>query len=171
PDFRSSERTFQLLTQVAGRAGRGKIPGRVLIQTYSPDHPSIRFAERHDYLSFYKQEVEERWEHGYPPFRQIINTIIRSRVEKHAYVFARALRDSLTAEWPNAGRPENDTAVELIGPAPLPFYRLRGHFRWHVMIKAPRGRAVAQDLLRHLAKIKKPSSVAAVVDVDPLNIL
>lgn len=168
PDFRSAERTFQLLTQVAGRAGRGMKPGRVLVQTYSPDHPSVLFAQKHDYTSFYRKEVSERLEHKYPPAYSLVNFIVRSRTEKKAYLTARALRDLLKVALETS--PES-AGAEIIGPAQLPFYRLRGHFRWHVMIKAPAGHPFLQGTQRYLDKLKKPSGVAAIVDVDPVNIL
>lgn len=172
PNFRSGERTFQLLTQVAGRAGRGKIPGRVIIQTYSPQHPSVLFAKNHDFLSFYDEEKKAREEHHYPPYSQLINVIIRSRDEKKAYQFGRELRELLNLRLREGL--ENSAlefSPEMIGPAPLPFYKLRGHFRWHVMIKSPRCLTLAGHVIDLIATLKKPSSVALAVDVDPLNIL
>ncbi|MBI3313047.1 MAG: primosomal protein N' [Candidatus Omnitrophica bacterium] len=199
PDFRSAERTFQLLTQVAGRAGRGKIAGRVWIQTYSPDHPSIRFAKDHDFLQFYQCETAARLEHSYPPYCRLINIIIRGRDEKDTYVFARAVRELLdktlnldseiasVASLPRndvpkkgtaenaviARRPKADEAIslEIIGPAPLPFYKLRGHFRWHVMIKSSRQLQLAKGIISILATLKRKAGVSMVIDVDPLNIL
>lgn len=163
PDFRSGERTFQLLTQVAGRAGRGEKPGRVIIQTYSPEHPSIACAENHDYWKFYGQEIKKRFQHGYPPTQSLINLLIRSKVEKKAYLFARELREAM-------GR-EPLGALELVGPAPLPFYRLRGHYRWHVLVKS-KELPPAQALVRQaLSLLKCPSGVALQVDVNPVNIL
>ncbi len=169
PDFRSAERTFQLLTQVAGRAGRGSKPGRVLIQTFSPDHPSIRFARKHDFQSFYRDEIPARFEHRYPPYCQLINFIVRAREEKKAYLCARELRDLLKREL--GERIKVSGEIEVIGPAPLPFYRLRGHFRWHVMIKAPKETILSQTLWEALGKFKKPAGSAMAVDVDPVNIL
>lgn len=163
PDFRSGERSFQLLTQVAGRAGRGDKPGRVFIQTYSPDHPSVAFAQVHDYPRFFESEMPKRSEHHYPPYWFLINVLIRSENENKAYLFARELRDAL--------QKEPDPGIELIGPAPLPFYRLRGHYRWHVLLKT-KDLAPAQACLRAtLPALKKPSDVALQVDVNPLNIL
>lgn len=174
PDFRSSERTFQLLTQVAGRAGRGKNPGRVFIQTFSPDHPSIRFAKEHDYASFYRDEMPARLEHQYPPYSQLINFIIRSHDENKAYLFARQWRDLLRSEFGdgnlNFAQPVKNQPV-IIGPSPLPFYKLRGHFRWHVMMKTSYDEGHYQKVVAAMAKIKKSSSVAMAIDVDPVNIL
>lgn len=163
PDFRSAERTFQLLTQVAGRAGRGNRPGRVLIQTFSPHHPSIHLSKDHDYWNFYRQEIPIRLEYRYPPSYRLTNLIIRSRDEKKAYLFARTVKESLAVEI---------RQTEIVGPAPLPFYKLRGHYRWHVMIKSPRQtEAVSPVILSVLQGLKKPAGVAFALDVDPLNIL
>lgn len=173
PDFRSSERTFQLLTQVAGRAGRGEKPGRVLIQTYSPDHPSVRFAKQHDFLSFYRSEIPNRFELQYPPYQKLINFIVRSKDENKAYIFARSLRDVLQERFGKMLLLETESKpqMDIIGPAPLPFYKLRGHFRWHVMIKAPRSFTLNQDFWQALSKVKRSSLVQMAIDVDPFNIL
>lgn len=184
PDFRSSERTFQLLTQFAGRAGRGIKPGRVMIQTWMPEHPSIRFAQEHDFLNFYAHEKRCREEFHYPPFRSLVNIIIRSHDEKKAYLFAREIRDALcsklgvgaargpaTAIADMAASKSQCKGVEIMGPAPLPFYKLRGHFRWHVMLKIPKDFLLSSAISSILLELKKPSSVAFQLDVDPLNIL
>jgi len=192
PDFRSSERTFQLLTQFAGRAGRGTKPGRVIIQTWMPEHPSIRFAREHDFLAFYAHEKKCREEFHYPPYRSLVNIIIRSHDEKKAYLFAREIRDVLRKEMGSSGLAPRDSmtrgtsanpeeratspesqceSVEIIGPAPLPFYKLRGHFRWHVMLKIPKDRLLTPKIYSLLMGFKKPSGVAFQLDVDPLNIL
>lgn len=204
PDFRSGERTFQLLTQFAGRAGRGTKPGRVYVQTYLPDHPSVLFSKNHDFLKFYAYEKTFREEFHYPPYRSLVNIIVRSHDEKKAYAFAREVRDVIkkslgdsslgtsatdatakrrSSEEQEAyasleGRvtspsAEQSSSVEIIGPAPLPFYKLRGHFRWHVMLKIPKNlqpRATPW-IYRLLMSLRKPSSVAFQLDVDPLNIL
>jgi primosomal protein N' (replication factor Y) len=166
PDFRSAERTFQLLTQVAGRAGRGKIPGRVIVQTYSPDHPSVTCARTHDFMKFYQNELPARQEYRYPPFQRLINIIIRSKEENKAYQFGRSLREAIQ----EALKPEART-VEIIGPAPLPFYRLRGHFRWHIMLKCPLESGLTGRVKTALNQVKKPSGVQFALDVDPMNIL
>ncbi len=212
PDFRSSERTFQLLTQFAGRAGRGTKPGRVIIQTWMPEHPSIRFAREHDFLAFYAHEKQCREEFHYPPFRSLVNIIIRSHDEKKAYLFAREIRDALRGLaislsspnvsigdpvtkngfplkacgndkdrllagsqtegfTPSAIRHPAPEGFEIIGPAPLPFYKLRGHFRWHVMLKIPKDLLMTPKIYALLMGLKKPSGVAFQLDVDPLNIL
>jgi len=184
PDFRSGERTFQLLTQFAGRAGRGIKPGRVIIQTWMPEHPSIRFAKEHDFLSFYDHEKRCREEFHYPPYRSLVNIIIRSHDEKKAYLFAREIRDVLrntvgggrreegaSSLSPSAIHHPPSSGVEIVGPAPLPFYKLRGHFRWHVMLKIPKDLLLTPEIYALLMGLKKPSAVAFQMDVDPLNIL
>ncbi len=163
PDFRSSERTFQLLTQIAGRAGRGEKAGRVIVQTFSPDHPSIRFAKDHDVAAFCRFEMPVRSQYGYPPFTHLVNFMIRAKDERKAYQHARELRECLAQGL--AGK------VEMIGPAPLPFFKLRGHYRWHVMLKLPGKGALDPSLLKAALKLKKPAGVFSAVDMDPVSIL
>ncbi|MBN1688153.1 MAG: primosomal protein N' [Candidatus Omnitrophica bacterium] len=176
PDFRSAERTFQLLTQVAGRAGRGSQPGRVYVQTFSPDHPSVKFSKNHDYLNFYKQELPERHLFHYPPAYQLMNIIVRSREEKKVYLFSRELRDQLRKEFQGIMSGDNPAPgqsewAQIVGPSPLPFYKLRGHFRWHIMIKFARGMKLAGRVSQCLASLRKPAAVQVAIDVDPLSIL
>ncbi len=163
PDFRSSERTFQLLTQVAGRAGRGSLKGQVIIQTFSPHHHSIVFAKDHDYQAFYDKEVPMRQELGLPPFSHLINLIIHSPDEQEIYRYAMELKKNLADR--------SAKLFELIGPAPLPFYKLRGHFRWHLMLKGDDVRAINRELRKRLAGMKKPSRIKLIVDVDPVSVL
>lgn len=169
PDFRSTEKTFQLLTQVAGRAGRGTKPGRVVIQTYSPKHDAIVLARTHDTQKFYDTLKTERKQHHYPPYQQLVNIIVRSRDEKKAYLFARELRDRIKESMSDAKK--ETSVMEIIGPSPLPFYKLRGQFRWHVMLKQPPREELLQKLKETLDSLKKPSGVQAAIDVDPVNIL
>lgn len=174
PDFRSAERTFQLLTQVAGRAGRGKIPGRVLIQTFSPEHPSVLHSQKHDFASFYQYEMPIRKEFHYPPFYKLVNIIIRSKFENKAYLFARTMREALQEEFLPGQKPGElaaDLPIEIMGPAQLPFYKLRGHFRWHLMLKMLPSENLIPRIKSCLAKVKKVSEVLYAIDVDPLNVL
>ena len=158
----------------------------MVIQTYMPDHPSVLFAKKHDFLNFFAHEKSFREEFHYPPYRSLVNIIVRSRDEKKAYVFAREVRDeirrkflipgaSLSKDLEGTGavspEPEAVKGLELIGPAPLPFYKLRGHFRWHVMIKIPGGENLTAGIYALLMGLRKPSGVAFAMDVDPLNIL
>jgi primosomal protein N' (replication factor Y) len=165
PDFRASERTFQLLTQVAGRAGRGERPGRVVIQTYSPDHPSIRHAKTHDYQAFYGEEVETRRDLLYPPWGHLAAVRLDGRdggaVERQAHELAKRLRSQL----------EPGAPVAILGPAEAPLQKLKGKTRWMLLLKGktrPPLRALLQALCR------APTTAARVritVDVDPLMML
>ncbi len=164
PDFRSAERTFQLLTQMAGRTGRGKDPGKVFIQTYSTHHYSIQFASQHDYFGFFKEELERRRVHNYPPFSRLINIMFRGKkelaVEEQANEFRKLLKPHLTAG-----------DVELIGPAPLPIYRLRGHFRWHLMLRGKEIDSMQSAIRAALENLKRKTGVFQAIDTDPVTIL
>ncbi len=164
PDFRSGERTFQLLTQMAGRTGRGKERGMVLIQTYSPTHYTIQFAAKHDYSGFFAEEIERRKSLQYPPFTKLINIIFRGKkelaVREQSLVFHNLLKEK-----------NQDSSVELIGPAPLPLYKLRGHFRWHLMLRGPKIEAMHQLARSGLESFKRKAGVYLAIDVDPVTIL
>ncbi len=163
PDFRSAERTFALLSQVAGRAGRGARPGRVLVQTYSPEHYALQCAAHHDYAAFSAQELAFRQELGYPPFGFLVNLVFSgndaARVETAAAELAAALAG-------HAGE------VELLGPAPCPLARLRGRHRHQLLLKAPT-RSPLRLLLNRLPSLQKrlPAGVSVGIDVDPLDML
>jgi len=163
PDFRSAERTFALLSQVAGRAGRGDTPGRVVIQTYAPDHFAVTCAAEHAYDEFYRQEIAFRESLGYPPFGYLVNLVFsgndRSATEAAAEKTARALNAA------NRG-------VEVLGPAPCPLARLRGKFRMQILLKSP-DRPRLHRLLDALPNLRRgiPSTVALAIDVDPEDML
>jgi primosomal protein N' (replication factor Y) len=166
PDFRAAERTFQLLTQVAGRAGRGDLPGRVLIQTYHPEHYALAAASRQDYEGFYHHEFEFRRTMHYPPFSVLINVLIRDKkLERASQISAdlgRALRDSAT-----------DTNVRVLGPAPAPFAKLKGEYRFQILIKA-RSRKSARQTLDRAMNICAESGLnqrAISIEVDPTNLM
>lgn len=161
PDFRAGERTFQLLTQVAGRAGRGLHPGEVIIQTFSPDHYSVQMATRQDYRGFYAKEIKFREELQYPPFRRFANIVssdenpasARARAEAFAAACARAL-------------PKD---IERIGPAPAPLAKLKSHYRWHVVLRAPADSPLSDHLRRVLADLPSSDRHGLAIDIDPLN--
>jgi primosomal protein N' (replication factor Y) len=161
PDFRSGERTFQLLTQVAGRAGRGDRPGRVVIQTYYPDHPAVRFACSHEVDAFLDEELVFRRAFAYPPAARLALLRFESRTERGARAAAEAAAEAI-------GRPPEGTRVR--GPAPSPIERIRGHFRWQVMISA-RNRETLRGLVELAETAAVPRGVRRVVDVDPLSTL
>ncbi|NPV52844.1 MAG: primosomal protein N' [Firmicutes bacterium] len=148
PDFRAGERTFQLMEQVAGRAGRGSVPGEVIIQTYSPDHYSIRFAASHDYEGFYHEEIKTREELAYPPFAHLIAITVSSPAEPVAAEVAQRLADALRGRLegeaapavsatppPGAGEEGVPGIFEVLGPAPCPLARIGGNYRWQVALK------------------------------------
>lgn len=166
PDFRAFERGFQLLTQVAGRTGRGKKGGQVFVQTFMPDNYAVQYARNHAYDDFYAEEIENRRELLYPPFSRLINIIIRSRSEATVEKVCDALRKHLD------GDAYRNTGVEVIGPAPLPFYKLRNYFRWHVMLKGvdnmPKMKEIADTII---SSVSRSRDTYIAVDVDPISVL
>jgi primosomal protein N' (replication factor Y) len=133
PDFRARERAFQLLTQVVGRAGRGSQPGRGIIQTYRPDDRAIQAASRHDYGTFYKGEIAERRELGYPPFRRLARLLIRHRSAPQAQQEAEQAAGILRRRIHSLGL----DGTSIIGPAPCFFGKLEGYYRWHIIVRSP----------------------------------
>ncbi len=159
PDFRTAERAFQLLAQVAGRAGRSGAGGQVIVQTYNPDHPSITHAARHDYAGFYTREIAFRAQHGYPPWRPLwrllwVTELGDAAAEPPARAYAQALRDA--AE--RLGLPYTD----ILGPAPAFFHRQRGAYRWQIVLRSPEGHALLDAA---------PPPPGWRVDVDALDLL
>lgn len=173
PDFRAAERTVQLLTQVAGRAGRGETPGRVIVQSYDPDHPAIQFAAGHDADGFYAVELEARRELGYPPFKRLVNLRVDAPSEdgarRAASWLASGVSARLTADAGLAG------LVEMVGPAPAPLSRLRGRHRWHLLLKCASSAAVRRLAAAVAAEARQPGGltrgVVLSVDVDPATLL
>ena len=168
PDFRASERTFQLLSQVAGRAGRGRRPGEVLVQTARPAHFAIQRALAHDYEGFAEHELADRQEPGYPPHLRLANLVISGRDEESVEGAALALGDWL--EGLVAARPEL-AATRLLGPAPCPIDRLRGRWRWHLLIKQPDAGALGAILRFTSSRAAVPSGVRLEIDRDPESLL
>jgi primosomal protein N' (replication factor Y) len=158
PDFSTGERTFQLLAQVAGRAGRGLLGGRVIVQTYQPEHYAIQAAAEHDYVSFYLDEVRFRTQHSYPPFRRLARLLlsdpIDQRAERKAEELAKALRTHV--------REKELTATEVVGPAPAFFSRIDGRYRWHILVRSPNPVRLLEDF-----HVPRPW----IVDVDPVSTL
>jgi len=131
PDFRSGERTFQLLTQVAGRAGRSILGGRVILQTYAPEHYAVRAASRHDYAAFFEREIAFRREQGYPPYNRLVRLVFTHSNEQRAQEGANAMRRLLLTRLAQRGLP----ALDLIGPAPAFFHRVRGEYRYQLLVR------------------------------------
>ena len=172
PDFRAGERTFQLLTQVAGRAGRGERPGKVIVQTYNPNHYSINFAKDHDFYSFYKQEAKFRQEMSYPPFARLVNFRMEGNVETRVLKYARMM-EQLTS---GLLRDEESFQgkVEVLGPTMAPLGRLRGKYRFQMLLKGKRWSILHRFAEKVLEKAGGKMSIAGVkltVDVDPVNML
>ncbi len=158
PDFRAAERTFQLLTQVAGRAGRGLLGGQVILQTYHPNHYAIRRAAAHDYLGFARQEMSFRKRTGYPPAVRLARLLYRHRNNEQAQAAAETLAEILRRRLTEAGLPPTD----LIGPAPAFFARIRGTYRWQLLLRSVDPAAFLRDV---------PLPPGWIVDVDPVNVL
>ncbi|HMG76234.1 MAG TPA: primosomal protein N' [Pyrinomonadaceae bacterium] len=166
PDFRAAERTFQLITQVAGRAGRGDLPGRVLIQTYHPHHYALRHACAQDYRGFYDEEIRHRRNHGYPPFVALALLLIRHKDPARARTIAQQLRQALV----EANR---DHACRILGPAPAPLARLRGEHRVQLLIKSrsrKQMRAVIDAALQNLEKAGNDLR-SVTVEIDPVSMM
>ena len=164
PDFRAAERTFQLLTQVAGRAGRGHLPGIVIVQTINPDHYAVRFASQQDYAGFYAKELHFRRMMIYPPFSALANVLVRSEKQEEA------LRMSSELEMFLKPPPEN---VRILGPAEAPVPRLKNEYRYQMLIKTS-SRKTLNELLhgaRRHALEKKWAATALVIDVDPFTLM
>jgi len=161
PDFRAAERAFQLLTQVAGRAGRGAHPGLVIIQTFCPNHYSVQMATRQDYPGFYQQEIAFRRELLYPPFSRFANLIStdedEARARLRAVAMAEAFRDTLPPE------------IELIGPAPCPLSRLKNVYRWHVALRAPLDAPLSRLVREGLTRLSSTERMDITVDIDPMG--
>ena len=156
PDFRSGERTFQLLSQVAGRAGRGQIPGRVIVQTYTPEHYAVRAAAMHDYNSFYQQEIEYRHILGNPPFSQLVRLTLSRVNDGFCLTQAKNLHKQLTQEIQARG-----LAVTIIGPAPAFIPLVRGHYRWQLILKGNKPTEILRELKLHRDWI---------IEVDPVGL-
>ncbi len=164
PDFRASERTFQLLAQVAGRAGRADTPGEVILQTFQPDHPAVRLAAQHDYEGFYAEEIRAREEVGYPPFARLVTVRVHAGAEADARSATQLLAD--TARQHQAVK---DGAVQVLGPAPAPLPRLRARYHYRLLLKSP-DRKLLRNVAAHLAaRIDQGlPPTHATLDIDPL---
>jgi len=160
PDFRASERAFNLLTQVAGRAGRGEEGGEVIVQTYAPSHYAILCASKHDYEKFYEEEIKSRKELSFPPFVHIIKMTIRSRNEKSAIDAAQKLKNFLEKKM---------DSIKIIGPAPSAISRIRGYFRWNILLRSKNRSTMSEALKKALKAYRKPAGVFLAIDVDPIS--
>ncbi len=166
PDFRAAERTFQLITQVAGRAGRGDRPGQVLIQTYHPDHYALRHASAQDYLGFYNEEIRHRQNHSYPPFVYLASVLVHGAELGRVRADAIKLRSELDKANP-------ERTCRILGPAPAPLARLKGEFRFQLLIKSRsrrKLREVADQGIR-TALEQGINGRSINLDIDPVSIM
>ena len=164
PDFRAGERTFQLLTQVAGRAGRGDVEGEVYVQSFTPFHPSIQYARRHDFIGFYEQEIEFRQELRYPPVSRVALLTLRGRSEDRVKFFADHLRKEMDALAGELG----DTVVA--GPAPAPLLRAENFYRYQVMMRTPNMSALSRKLSARQQALQIPDDIRLIIDIDPMTL-
>ena len=166
PDFRAAERTFQLITQVAGRAGRGERPGRVIVQTLQPEHLSLRCAAQHDYRTFVEHELAARRELGYPPFARLVQIRCEGENPQATERVVRAVAAQITSAA--------EKGVELLGPTPAPIERLRRRYRWQLLVRGVNGAAVRRAARAGHEAVRRQARTAGVrvlVDVDPYGML
>jgi primosomal protein N' (replication factor Y) len=169
PDFRAAEHSFQLLTQVAGRAGRSSLGGRALIQTYSPDHPAVAAAREHDFEGFAELELRSRAELGYPPYGRLaalrLSGTDAGRVEAAALELARSINDARS-------RIERGAAIELLGPAPAPIALVQGRHRWRLLLRGKRRDDLRRVILAVYDQIESPPhDIRVQLDIDPVSML
>jgi primosomal protein N' (replication factor Y) len=157
PDYRAGERAFQLLTQVAGRAGRSRLGGRAILQTFQPDHYAIQHAAKHDFTEFYEAELAHRRDLQYPPFSRIIRFETRDHNQKLAEERAMSLASEISEKIADS----EDKTLQLIGPAPPYFHKRSGYYRWQIILKGTR-----PELIVRLLKLEEWR-----VDVNPPNLL
>jgi len=164
PDFRAGERTFQLLTQVAGRAGRGDVEGEVIVQAFTPFHPAIQYARRHDFVGFYDQEIEFREQLKYPPISRVALLTLKGRNEEKVQFSAAHLRkqvEGMTAEIKD---------LLLAGPAPAPLARAESNYRYQLMLRTNRMSRASELLAKLNESLTLPEGVTLAIDIDPVNL-
>jgi primosomal protein N' (replication factor Y) len=163
PDFRAGERTFQLLAQVSGRAGRGDIPGEVIVQTFTPHHPAIQMARRLAFDEFCDQEYEARLELSYPPITHLVCITLRGKYEEKVIACSNQLARKL--------RPRLESRVIISDPVAAPIARAKQQYRYQLMLRCASTRAMTAPLRKALAELKFPRDITCTVDVDALSLL
>jgi primosomal protein N' (replication factor Y) len=165
PDFRSAERTFQLITQVAGRSGRDVLSGEVIIQTRHPEHYALRAARKHDFLDFYRQELEFRRQLVYPPFCSLLNILVRGLNECRVMETAQAIHDHIAVQAKKLNE-----RIDILGPTPASRSKLQGFFRWQLLLKGKRPSLIA--VTKEIAESGQlPPGIQLLIDVDPQDTL
>lgn len=164
PDFRAGERTFQLLTQVAGRAGRGEVEGEVYVQSFTPFHPAIQYARRHDYVGFYEQEIEFRQQLNYPPVGRVALLTLRGRSEDRVKFVADHLRREIDTVAKELGE------VVVAGPAPAPLLRAENFYRYQIMLRTSRMPQLSRKLSALRETFQIPEDLRLVIDIDPMSL-
>jgi primosomal protein N' (replication factor Y) len=189
PDFRAGERTFQLLTQVAGRAGRGDVEGEVFVQAFTPFHPAIQYARRHDFVGFYEQEIEFREQLKYPPASRVALLTLKGRNEEKVKFSAEHLKRELEKKLQgeaNAPSPRPSPQVGervaegrvrgkfndlvIAGPAPAPLLRAENYYRYQIMLRTRAMSALSRELAQLIQSLKLPEDVSLAVDIDPVSL-
>jgi primosomal protein N' (replication factor Y) (superfamily II helicase) len=191
PDFRAGERTFQLLTQVAGRAGRGDVEGEVFVQAFAPFHPAIQYARRHDFNGFYEQEIEFREQLKYPPVSRVALLTLKGRNEEKVKFSAEHLKRELEKNLKTQGRvgsplpaadmfaddgahgvtrPTSFKDLIIAGPAPAPLLRAETFYRYQIMLRTRAMSALSRELARIIQSLALPEDVMLAVDIDPVNL-
>jgi primosomal protein N' (replication factor Y) len=163
PDFRTGERAFQLFTQLAGRAGRGDVPGRAYIQTYEPEHYVFDYVTDHDYKGFYEKEIIFRKELSYPPFGKLVRIILSFKTKEKAKKIVSGIAARVSRIKPRG--------IEILGPAPAPIEKIRNLWRWHMVLKGKNAKALRQTASLILEKLTDIKEVRIDIDVDPINLL
>jgi primosomal protein N' (replication factor Y) len=165
PDFRAGERTFQLLTQVAGRAGRGDVEGEVFVQAFAPFHPAIQYARRHDFNGFFDQELEFREQLKYPPFSRVALLTLKGRNEDKVKFSADHLKHELDKNL------KEFKDLILSGPAPAPLLRAEQFYRYQIMLRTRAMSKLSEMLAKIVSTIALPEDVTLSVDIDPANLV
>ena len=164
PDFRAGERTFQLLTQVAGRAGRGDVEGEVFVQAFAPFHPAIQYARRHDFVGFYEQEIEFREQLKYPPVSRVALLTLKGRNEEKVKFSADHLKRDLEKKL------SGFKDLIIAGPAPAPLLRAENFYRYQIMLRTRAMSALSRELATIIQPLQLPDDVTLAVDIDPVSL-
>ena len=163
PDFRAGERTFQLLTQVSGRAGRGELEGEVFVQTFTPHHSAIQFARHHDFEGFYEQEISFRRQCIFPPFVHLVLITVRCPHQERGRFTAETIARRLREDLPSG--------AEMGEPGPAPLEKLKTYYRYQLLLRGPSALKLGKHVRAVLAKLPLPADVIVAVDVDPYQLM